>query len=45
MSVTWTLAYEGFAPGLGAVSGSLGAQSREQTATFSVKEIQSVIVR
>ena len=45
MSVTWTLTYEGFAPGLGAVSGSLGTQTREQTATFPVKEIQSVIVR
>jgi hypothetical protein len=45
MSVTWTLTYEGFAPGLGAVSGSLGPQTREQTAAFPVKEIQSVIVR
>lgn len=45
MSVTWTLTYEGFAPGLGAVSGSLGTQAREQTAAFPVKEIQSVIVR
>ena len=45
MSVTWTLTYQGFAPGLGAVSGSLGTQTREQPATFPVKEIQSVIVR
>jgi hypothetical protein len=45
MSVTWTIGYEGFAPGLGAVSGSLGTQTRQQTATFPVKEIQSVIVR
>ena len=45
MSVTWTVTYEGSAPGLGAVSGSLGPQTREQTATFPVKEIQSVVVR
>lgn len=45
MSVTWTLTYEGFAPGLGAVSGSLGTETREQTVDFPVKEIQSVIVR
>lgn len=45
MTVNWTVAYEGFAPGLGAVSGSLGSQTREETAAFAVKEIQSVIVR
>ena len=45
MSVTWTVTYEGSAPGLGAVSGSLGPQTREETATFPVKEIQSVVVR
>lgn len=45
MRVTWSLAYEGFAPGLGSVTGSLGTQTREETATFPVREIQSVIVR
>ena len=45
MSVSWTVTYQGFAPGLGDVSGSLGTQTRQQTATFPVKEIQSVIVR
>jgi hypothetical protein len=45
MTMTWTLTYEGFAPGLGNVSGALAPQTREQTATFAVKEIQSVIVR
>jgi hypothetical protein len=45
MSVTWTVTYEGFAPELGSLSGSLGTQTRQQTATFPVKEIQSVIVR
>jgi hypothetical protein len=45
MSVTWTVTYQGFAPELGGLSGSLGTQSRQETATFPVKEIQSVIVR
>ena len=45
MSVTWTITYEGFAPELGGLSGSLGTQTRRQTASFPVKEIQSVIVR
>jgi hypothetical protein len=45
MSITWTLTYEGFAPGLGNVSGTLAPITREQTATFPVKEIQSLIVR
>ena len=45
MSVTWTITYQGFAPELGGLSGSLGAQTRQQTASFPVKEIQSVIVR
>ncbi|WP_370327139.1 hypothetical protein [Euzebya sp.] len=45
MSVTWTVTYDGFAPELGSLSGSLGTQTRQQTATFPVKEIQSVIVR
>jgi hypothetical protein len=45
VSVTWTVTYRGFAPELGGLSGSLGAQTRQQTATFPVKEIQSVIVR
>jgi hypothetical protein len=45
VSVTWAVTYRGFAPELGGLSGSLGAQTRQQTATFPVKEIQSVIVR
>jgi len=45
MSVTWTVTYEGFAPGFGNVSGALAPMIRQQTATFAVKEIQSVIVR
>lgn len=45
MSVTWTVTYQGFAPELGGLSGSLGTQTRQETATFPVKEIQSVIVR
>jgi hypothetical protein len=45
MSVTWTITYQGFAPELGGLSGSLGTQTRQQTASFPVKEIQSVIVR
>ena len=45
MRLTWTLTYEGFAPGSGPLSGSLGTQTREQSAAFPVKEIQSVIVR
>lgn len=46
ISVIWTLTYQGFAPELGGLSGSLGAQTRQQqTATFPVREIQSVIVR
>lgn len=45
MSVTWTVTYEGFAPGFGNVSGALEPQVRTQAATFPVKEIQSVIVR
>ena len=45
MSVTWTIAYEGFAPGLGAQSGSLGTQTRDQSTAFPVKEIQSVVAR
>ena len=45
MSITWTVTWQGFAPGLGPVSGSLGALTSEQIATFPVKEIQSVIVR
>ena len=45
MTVTWMVSYEGFAPGLGNVSGALEPQIRTQTATFAVKEIQSVIVR
>jgi hypothetical protein len=45
MSVTWMVTYEGFAPGFGNVSGALAPLRREQTATFAVKEIQSVIVR
>ena len=44
MSVTWTVTYEGFAPGFGNVSGALVPIIRQQTATFAVKEIQSVIV-
>lgn len=44
MSVTWTVTYEGFAPGIGNVSGALAPMIRQQTVTFSVKEIQSVIV-
>lgn len=49
MTVTWTLTYEGFLPGAGPgnpnVSGTVGPQEREQTLSFPVKEIQSVIVR
>lgn len=45
MAVTWTVTYEGFIPGVGAVSGTVGDLVREQTLTFPVKEIQSVIVR
>jgi hypothetical protein len=45
MSVNWTVTYQGFAPELGGLSGSLGTQTRQQNATFPVKEIQSVIVR
>ena len=45
MSVDWTVTYEGFAPELGGLSGSLGTQTRQQNATFPVKEIQSVTVR
>lgn len=45
MSITWTVTYEGFAPGLGNVSGTLEPETREESATFPVKEIQSVIVR
>lgn len=44
MSVTWTVTYEGFAPGIGNVSGALAPMIRQQTVTFAVKEIQSVIV-
>lgn len=44
MSVTWTVTYEGFAPGIGNVSGELAPIPRQQTVTFAVKEIQSVIV-
>ena len=45
MSVNWTVTYQGFAPELGGLSGSLGTQTREQSTTFPVKEIQSVTVR
>ncbi|MBA2558021.1 MAG: hypothetical protein H0V12_11865 [Chloroflexi bacterium] len=45
MSVNWTVTYQGFAPELGGLSGSLGTQTRQQNATFPVKEIQSVTVR
>lgn len=45
MSVTWMVTYEGFAPGFGNVSGALAPITRQQTATFAVQEIQSVIVR
>lgn len=49
MTVTWTVTYEGFLPGAGPgnpnVSGTVGPQEREQTLSFPVKEIQSVIVR
>jgi hypothetical protein len=44
MSVNWTVTYEGFAPELGGLSGSLGARTRQQNTTFPVKEIQSVTV-
>jgi hypothetical protein len=45
MSVSWTVTYQGFAPGMGGRSGSLGTQTGEEAVTFPVKEIQSVIVR
>lgn len=45
MTVTWAVTYEGFAPGLGNVSGTLPTQVRQESVTFPVKEIQSVIVR
>ena len=45
MTVTWSVTYQGFIPGVGGVSGTVGEQVREQTLTFPVSEIQSVIVR
>lgn len=44
MTVAWTVTYEGFAPGLGNVSGTLAPIVREQQVSFPVKEIQSHIV-
>jgi hypothetical protein len=45
ISVTWGITYQGFAPELGGLSGSLGTQTRQQITSFPVQEIQSVIVR
>lgn len=44
ITVAWTVTYEGFAPGLGNVSGTLAPIVREQQVSFPVKEIQSHIV-
>ena len=44
VTVEWTLTYEGFAPAVGDVEGTLPPVPRQQQVSFPVRELQSVIV-